>query len=369
VSSSQARASVLKCTGTCATNRGDGRPTAADDVHNAGITVIIIFNNSKPLGLIDMSSSYSSSSSQRDSEDERHKKRIYHNHHHHGWDNVARGWQKWWKTFEKDAQKVNERLVEIAEIKVGDRVMDMATGIGEPAITAAKKVGVKGYVLATDISPQMLAIAKERSVYLGLQNIVEFKEANAEKILDLEQQQQPLSPFDAVLCRWGLMFFPNLASTLSNVHKLLSNGGRMAAAVWSEPAKVPKLSTAIDIVTQKLVIPSTTAYAHYAEVFSPFRLSNTNMVNKALAEAGFKDIHAEYLNVTFEFPSAEDYTDFARQIIAPIHNLLANESEERKEEIWKAVTEEVARRFSVDGNSTGSTVRMDNECIVIVGRK
>jgi ubiquinone/menaquinone biosynthesis C-methylase UbiE len=312
-----------------------------------------------------MSSSYPSSSSQRDSEDEQHKKRRY--HHHQGWDNVARGWQKWWKTFEKDAQKVNERLVEIAEIKLGDRVMDMATGIGEPAITAAKKVGAKGYVLATDISPQMLAIAKERSVYLGLQNIVEFKEADAEKILDLEQQ--PLSPFDAVLCRWGLMFFPNLASTLSNVYKLLSNGGRIAAAVWSEPAKVPKLSTAIDIVTQKLGIPSTTAYAQYAEVFSPFRLFHTNIVNKALAEAGFKDIHTEYLNVTFEFPSAEDYTDFARQIIAPLHNLLANESDERQEEIWKAVTEEVARRHSADDNSTGSTVRMDNECIIIVGRK
>jgi len=252
--------------------------------------------------------------------------------------------------------------------------MDMATGIGEPAITAAKKVGAKGYVLATDISPQMLAIAKERSVYLGLQNIIEFKEADAEKILDLEQQQQqqPLSPFDAVLCRWGLMFFPNLASTLSNVHELLSNGGRMAAAVWSEPAKVPKLSTAIDIVTQKLGIPSTTAYAHYAEVFSPFRLSNTNMVSRALAEAGFKDMHTECLNVTFEFPSAKDYTDFARQIIAPIHNLLANESEERKEEIWKAVTEEAARRYCVDDNNNnnpGGLVRMDNECIVIVGRK
>jgi hypothetical protein len=95
------------------------------------------------------------------------------------------------------------------------------------------------------------------------------------------------------------------------------------------------------------------------------------MVSKALAEAGFKDIHTEYLNVTFEFPSAEDYTDFARQTIAPINNLLANESEERKEEIWKAVTEEVAGRFCVDDNNniSSSLVSMDNECIVIVGRK
>jgi ubiquinone/menaquinone biosynthesis C-methylase UbiE len=305
-----------------------------------------------------------------DSGGEQHNKKR--NQQRQGWDSVARGWQKWWKTFEKDAQKVNERLVDLAEIKAGNRVMDMATGIGEPAITAAKKVGAKGCVLATDISPQMLAIAKERAASLGLQNIVDFREADAEKIHDLEQQPLPLSSFDAVLCRWGMMFFPNLDSTLSNIRKLLSSGGRMAAAVWSEPAKVPKLSTAIDIVTQKLGIPSTTAYAHYAEVFSPFRLSNTNMVNKALAEAGFKDIHTEYLNVTFEFPSANDYTDFARQIIAPINNLLATETEERKEEIWRAVTEAVSRRYCVDDNNNnnpGGLVRMDNECIVIVGRK
>ena len=311
-------------------------------------------------------SNSSSSSSSHDSEDEEYKKRSQ---QHQSWDNVARGWQKWWKTFEKDSQKVNERLVEIAEIKQGDRVIDIATGIGEPAITAAKKVGVEGYVLATNISPQMLAIAKERTVSLGLQNIVEFKEVDAEKILDL-QQQQPLSLFAAVLCRWGLMFFLNLASTLTNIYKLLSSAGRIAAAVWSEPAKVPKLYTAIDIVTQKLGISSTTAYAHYPEILSPFSLANINIVNNALVEAGFKDIHTEYLNITFEFLSAEDYTDFAKQIIAPIHNLLANETENRKEEIWKAVTEEVARRYYIDdNNSTGSVVRMDNECIIIVGRK
>jgi ubiquinone/menaquinone biosynthesis C-methylase UbiE len=72
-------------------------------------------------------------------------------------------------------------LVDLGEIKRGDRVIDIATGIGEPAITAAKKVGIEGCVLAIDISPQMLAIAKERAISLGLQDIVEFKEVDAEK--------------------------------------------------------------------------------------------------------------------------------------------------------------------------------------------
>lgn len=67
-------------------------------------------------------------------------------------------------------------LVELAEIKQGDKVLDIVTGIGEPAITAARKVGINGHVLATDISPQMLKIAKQRSISIGLQDIVEFKE-------------------------------------------------------------------------------------------------------------------------------------------------------------------------------------------------
>ena len=89
---------------------------------------------------------------------------------------VSEGWQKWWKTFENGAQNVSNRLVELAHIKSGDKVLDIATGIGEPTITAAKRVGNSGHIMATDISSQMLSIAKQRAASMGLENIVEFKE-------------------------------------------------------------------------------------------------------------------------------------------------------------------------------------------------
>jgi ubiquinone/menaquinone biosynthesis C-methylase UbiE len=93
------------------------------------------------------------------------------------WDSVAESWKEWWKTVEVAAQKVSDRLVERAEIKPGEKVLDIATGIGEPAVTAAKRLvdlasnsGNKsndiGHVLATDISAQMLAIAKQRAATL-----------------------------------------------------------------------------------------------------------------------------------------------------------------------------------------------------------
>ena len=139
------------------------------------------------------------------------------------WDSVADNWQKWWKTIERGAEKVSRRLIELAEIKPGSRVLDIATGIGEPAITAANRVGSGGQVLATDISPQMLSVAKQRAISLGLQHVIEFKEGDVETI------ELPTSTFDAVLCRWGLMLLPDLKAGLSNIYQLLLNGGHFAA--------------------------------------------------------------------------------------------------------------------------------------------
>ena len=162
------------------------------------------------------------------------------------------------------------------------------------------------------------------------------------------------------------MFFPNLTYTLSKIYQLLLPGGRVAAAVWSEPAKVPKLSTAIDIVIQQIGISSSSG--HYAEILRPFSLANVNIVKDALIEAGFKDIHIETLNITFDFNSADDYADFANAIIAPIHNTLASETDERKERIWRAVKEEVTRKYSDKALEKGY-IKMNNETICILARK
>jgi len=153
------------------------------------------------------------------------------------WDNVANNWRKWWKTIERGAEKVSRRLIELAEIKPGSIVLDIATGIGEPAITAANRVGQNGHVLATDISPQMLSVAKQRATSLGLQNLIEFKEG------DIEAIELPSSMFDAVLCRWGLMFLPDLKAGLSNVYRSLVEGGHIAAAVWALPDQNTLIAT------------------------------------------------------------------------------------------------------------------------------
>jgi enediyne biosynthesis protein CalE5 len=270
------------------------------------------------------------------------------------WDSVAIGWQKWWKTFEKDAQNLSNHLVELAKINSSSKVLDIATGIGEPAITAAKKVGNgNGHVLATDISPQMLSIARQRAASIGLQDVIEFKEGDAETI------SLPDSAFDAVLCRWGLMFLPDLGEGLSNIYSSLVNGGYLAAAVWASPDKVPFLS-----VSMKTVVKETGKPMPPSGTPGPFKLADQSIITDALSKCGFKDIVVERINVIFTFSSPEEYTQFNQAIAAPINAMLADQSRERKEEIWKAVTESASRYVDATGN-----VKLDNESICICAKK
>jgi ubiquinone/menaquinone biosynthesis C-methylase UbiE len=270
------------------------------------------------------------------------------------WDRVANNWQKWWKSIERDAEKVSRRLIELAEIKEGSRVLDIATGIGEPAITAANQVGNSGHVLATDISPQMLSVAKQRAISLGLQNVIEFKEGDAETI-DL-----PSSAFDAVLCRWGLMLLPDLKAGLSNIYQSLLNGGHFAAAVWASPAQDTLIAT-----TMNTVMKETNGKPPPPGTPGPFSLSDENSFKNSFIMSGFKDLNIERMNVSFDFDSPEDYTTFTSETIGPLQKVLADQTSERKKEILKVVTE-AAEKYA---NKNTGIVSSVNEAILIVGKK
>ena len=270
-----------------------------------------------------------------------------------GWDSVAGGCKEWWMPIEKGAQKLSQRLIELADIKSGQRILDVATGIGEPSMSAAKVVGPSGYVLATDISRQMLDIARERAAFLRLQDIIEFKESDAEN-LDLAN-----SSFDAALCRWGLMLLPNLDAAIGKIYSSLVSGGRLAAAVWADAPKVPIISLATRIIGSQVQMPALPSTPN------PFSLADTNKLENSLARAGFRDIHIDTVIVTFEFESGEEYYRYCQAVSNSARIALSKETEERKEDVWRKVAEEAARNY---GTANG-LIKMDNESICIVGTR
>jgi ubiquinone/menaquinone biosynthesis C-methylase UbiE len=270
------------------------------------------------------------------------------------WDNAAAGWQTWWETIERRAQKVSNKLVELAKVQPGDKVLDIATGIGEPAVTAARRVKPNGKVLAIDISSQMLLIAKTRAKSLGLDDIIEFRESDGEKI-DLPDST---AKFNAILSRWGLMFFPNLSATLVKIREMLVINGRLSAAVWSAPSKVPWLDLAFASVRKQINAP-----APPPSTPGPFALADIDGLKQSFSKAGFKDIKINTFQITFEFDSPESYTKLHQQTATRIHAMLANQTEEVKKQAWNSITEAVWQYADSHGR-----VNLDNEVICIIGK-
>ena len=223
----------------------------------------------------------------------------------------------WWPAQEHALQHVSDRLAEMAEIQSGHRVLDIGTGIGEPAITASRRIGPARQIVAIDQSPQMLAIAEEHATAQGLRNL-EFL------VMDAKASDFSEGSFDSILCRFSLMFLPDLAATLAKIWQMLAHGGKIAAAVWDIAPKVPAFSLAY-ILAQKMfqspLPPEGTP--------SPFGLTN-GIAEKTFAQAGFVDVSSEALKSVLELPSVEALRQFLRDVNVPLISMLAHQSAERQ---------------------------------------
>jgi len=241
-----------------------------------------------------------------------------------GWSDAAIGWRRWWGKLKADI--VTERLLELAEVKPGARVLDIATGIGEPALTAAAMVGSEGRVVATDISPAMLAIARERAVEQGLRN-VEFLEIDTEQ-LDYEEH------FDAALSRFGLMFLPDVDEALRRVRRALVSGGRLAASLYP---RSPFFSTAVAVTRRQLGLPE-----DEPTVRRRFALNDRSGLEAMLGAAGFVDVRSEIIELATPFSSSDEYVEYLRDTSVTINNMLTEQSVERRSDVWNAIRTAIA---------------------------
>jgi SAM-dependent methyltransferase len=267
------------------------------------------------------------------------------------WDAAAAGWKQWWSIFERAAQHVSDRLVELAAVLPSNRVVDLATGIGEPALTAARRVGTAGHVVAIDQSPGMLAVARQRAAALGLGNL-EFR------VGDIESLEADEHSFDAAICRWGLMFVPNLDSAARGIRRALKPGTRFATAVWSTPDKVPMVSLGGEAMRKLAGLPPRQPGA-----LDPFRLADVSVLIRALEDAGFTEVSSEPLDVTFDFSSADEFTRFRVGVSAPLRTVLERCTSKVREQIMRATVEAAAPYRRANGS-----LRLPNVTICVAAR-
>jgi SAM-dependent methyltransferase len=266
------------------------------------------------------------------------------------WNGAASGWNEHSEFMDKYAGVVSDRLVEMARLKEGDRVLDVACGYGEPSLTAARKVGPDGSVIATDISAEMLSFGRERAAANGVENI-EFMQSDASS-LDF-----PPESFDAAVSRWGIIFEPDGEAAAGKVRGFLKPGGRFAISSWGPPERVPFLAIAMKTAMEKLEIPPPPPGTP-----GPLSRPTEEAISGLLEGGGFSKVEVEEFEIDFELDSAEEYTEFTKAIAAPIVAMISPHPEDVQRETWDAITEAVRATAADDGR-----IRLTNQVLVAAG--
>jgi ubiquinone/menaquinone biosynthesis C-methylase UbiE len=246
------------------------------------------------------------------------------------WQGVAPGWKKWNDVLRRQTMPITERFLEL--IRPGDRVLDIASGVGEPSISIAEKVGPAGFVLGTDLVEEMLAAARGHAASRGVKNI-EFKKVDGEE-LDV-----PKGSFDVVTMRWGLMFMPDAVACLKRARAALTPGGTILLACWSAPAKNPWASIPIAVLSRHIEVPTPPPGAPGLFAFAdPSRLRTT------MEDAGFLDVTLEEVELPMtDFATGEEFLTFTLELAGPIAMLFARVPQEQRVAVAGEIAREVER--------------------------
>ena len=267
------------------------------------------------------------------------------------WQSAADAWDRWTPTLQAWLGPATEVMLDLAAIGPGDRVLDVAAGAGEPAITTAKRVGPTGSVLATDISPNILACARRAAAAQGVTNL-------ETRVMDGEHLDLPDASFDAVLSRVGLIYFPDRQRALAEMRRVLRPGGRVATMVYSTADRNQFFSVPIDIIRRRAQLPPPVPGQP-----GPFSLGGPGVLEDAYRQAGFGQIVVRTLDAPVRMASVAEYVRFADEAFGALHQMLADMPEPDREATWDEITREL-RRFEGPEGFVGPC-----EMIVGVGTK
>ena len=266
------------------------------------------------------------------------------------WASVAPGWRTHDAFIAKSTAPVSQRMLQLAGLSPGKRVLDIAAGTGEPAIPAARLVSPGGSVIATDFVEDMLAVAREKAARAGVNN-VEFRRVDGEA-LDF-----PDGSFDAVTIRFGIMFMPEPDTCLRAVHRVLRSGGRVALATWAAPDKNAWASIAAGILSKLANAPPPKPGAP-----GIFAFGDPNRLTVGLQAAGFRDIKVEPVEVLMaDHDSAAEYLGFLLEIAGPLAALWSQLTPQQQDEARARISEQIT--------GSGGRVKMTGTAWVAAGQK
>ncbi|GIG56105.1 hypothetical protein Lfu02_04770 [Longispora fulva] len=253
------------------------------------------------------------------------------------WETVAEAWDRWNPALDAWLGPVTDRMLELCGVAPGADVLDVAAGAGGQTMAAAQRVGPLGHVLATDISPAILAYARQRARSAGLDNVT-VSEADGEDL------GVPAGRFDAAICRLGLMYFPDQRRALAGMLAALRPGGRIGAIVYGPADRNGFFSVPVEIIRRHTQLPPPAPGQP-----GPFSLGAPDVLAAALARAGFRDIVIEAVDAPLRMASAADCLRFAQESFGALHQMLAHLDDHARAAAWAEVATALAGFEDADG--------------------
>lgn len=265
------------------------------------------------------------------------------------WNKFSAGWKKWDEMTMNFLKPMGDEIITSINPSGTSKVLDIAAGTGEPGLTIATMLD-GGMVTITDLSEDMLAIAKENAERRGIHNI----ETTACDVCELPFTD---NSFDAISCRFGFMFFPDMQLAANEMARVLKPGGRIATSVWNVPEKNFWVTATMGTINRNMELPP-------PPPGSPgmFRCAKPGLIKELFEKAGLKNVTEKEVASKLNSGTVENYWNMMTEIGAPIVAALSKADDAMHQKIKKEVFELVSQKYP--GN-----VAIDAGAIVISAEK
>ena len=266
------------------------------------------------------------------------------------WNQFSVGWKKWESKLLEHMQPAADGIIGLLKPIDSDLILDIAAGTGEPALSLAKIV-INGKVIITDLSDNMLHIARENAFKQGITN-VEFLACDVSELPFADHT------FDAVSCRMEFMFFPNMLLAAKEILRVLKPGGRFATAVWGPPHQNFWGSAIGEVIAKNMQLPTPPP-----EAPGIFRCGKSGLMTDLFNQAGFENISESKVTCKLNCETAENYWQLMTEIAAPIVAGLNNADEKMLNKIKKEVCALIDKKYPK------GKVIIDGTALLIYGEK